>query len=171
MAKKPLPSPEQLRQLLDYYPETGLLFWRQRTGKWSKRWNTLHAGQMAGTIGAYGYRYVKIYDHPITAHRIIWAIVHGYWPETIDHINGRRTDNRLCNLRDVPLVINQRNQGRHITNASGRTGVYWASGKKCWLASIKIKNVQTHLGYFDRFEDAVAARVKAERRHGFTGRQ
>ena len=171
MAKKPLPSPELLRQLLDYDPDTGILIWKPRKGDGSARWNKLHAGQHAGTINVHLYRAIKIFDQNILAHRAIWAMVHGHWPKQLDHRNGVRFDNRLKNLREASQIVNQRNQKRHCTNTSGRTGVYWASGKKCWLASIKIKNVQTHLGYFDRFEDAVAARVKAERRHGFTGRQ
>ncbi len=171
MAKRPLPSPEQLRQLLDYYPETGLLFWRPRTGKWSKRWNTLHAGKMAGTIDAHGYRALKLFDKTYLAHRVIWAMIHGYWPEQLDHRNGKRADNRLRNLRDVPQVVNQRNQGRHRSNKSGRTGVCWGTKRQCWLAYIKVNDVQIALGGFPRFEDAVEARASAERKYGFTGRQ
>ena len=34
MANKPLPTPEVLRQLLTYDPETGKLFWAQRGAEW-----------------------------------------------------------------------------------------------------------------------------------------
>ena len=52
-----------------------------------------------------------IYDKPYRAHRVIWALVHGEWPEgQIDHINGVRDDNRLENLR---VVTNQDNQKKH----------------------------------------------------------
>lgn len=45
MAKHPIPTPEILRQLLDYRPETGKLFWREREG--NARWNTGYAGKEA----------------------------------------------------------------------------------------------------------------------------
>lgn len=48
MAKKPLPTQETLRQLLDYDPQTGALTWKPRTGKWSSRWNKRYAGKIAG---------------------------------------------------------------------------------------------------------------------------
>lgn len=125
MAKKPLPSPEQLRQLLEYDPDTGSLFWRPRTGPYSQRWNTRWAGKRAGTINGDGYRMLKVFDQCLLAHRVVWAMHHGYWPAALDHRNGKRYDNRIKNLREVPHVINQRNQGRHRSNKSGRTGVCW----------------------------------------------
>ena len=58
MATKPLPSQEVLRQLLRYEPETGKLFWRERTPdmfsadgrdpEWKARnWNSKLAGREA----------------------------------------------------------------------------------------------------------------------------
>lgn len=171
MAGTGLPSIELLRQLLECDPETGDLFWKPRTGKWAARWNTLHAGKRAGWIDASGYRAIKVFDQIILAHRVIWAMVHGYWPEALDHINGKRSDNRMRNLRDVPHVINQRNQGRHRSNKSGRTGVCWATKRQRWVAYIKVDSTQIALGEFAKFEDAVEVRKAAEKKYGFTGRQ
>jgi hypothetical protein len=46
--------------------------------------------------------------HQVSAHRVIWMAVHGLIPEgyTIDHINGRRNDNRVANLEAVPHAVN-----------------------------------------------------------------
>lgn len=98
-------------------------------------------------------------------------MVHVRWPGSIDHINGDRDDNRISNLRDVPQVINQRNQGRHRSNKSGRTGVCWGTKRQCWLAYIKVNDRQIALGGFSKFDDAVKARIAAEKKYGFTGRQ
>lgn len=182
MATRRFPTQGELRQLLDYDPETGVLTWRERplelcSGRtealrirgW-KIWNAKYPGKVAGVKGSTCIQ-IKIFDENYPAHRIIWKMLYGSWPECIDHINGDWTDNRLCNLRNVTRQINQRNQKRHCTNTSGRTGVHWLKNYGCWTAQIKMNDVSHNLGRFDRFEDAVAAREEMERKYGFTGRQ
>lgn len=80
----------------------------------------------------------------------------------LDHINGQRADNRLVNLRIGSGGINQRNTARSKRSTSGRTGVSWYKRGKVWKAYIQRSGQREHLGYFVRFEDAVAARAKAE---------
>ena len=48
--------------------------------------------------------------HQVSAHRVIWMSVHGLIPEgfTIDHVNGKRNDNRVANLEAVPHAVNVR---------------------------------------------------------------
>ena len=47
----------------------------------------------------------------ILMHRAIFAVCHGRWPtETIDHINGCKTDNHIENLREASLSDNKINQ-------------------------------------------------------------
>lgn len=47
----------------------------------------------------------------ILMHRAIFAVCHGRWPtETIDHINGCKTDNHIENLREASLSDNKLNQ-------------------------------------------------------------
>lgn len=101
---------------------------------------------------------------------LIWAMVHGHWPDIVDHRNGRRADNRLKNLRNVDQLTNQRNQKRHRSNTSGVTGVHLAKHRGDWLAYIRVEGRQLHLGFFKNKDDAIAARKAAELKHGFTGR-
>ena len=169
MAKMALPTPQQLRQLLNYDPGNGVLTWKPRDGE--LRWSKAHAGNVAGGLTPDGYIFLKIYNVSYGAHRVIWAMVTGKWPVCTDHRNGVRHDNRWQNLRSGTRQMNQRNQGLHKSNTSGRTGVYWHKPWSCWKAAIKMNNATQVLGYFYRFEDAVKARVEAERKHGFSGRQ
>lgn len=169
MAKRPLPTPELLRQLLSYDPKTGHLTWKPRLG--FNRWNARYAGTIAGATDRYGYLSIKIHDKSYLAHRIIWAMRYGCWVECVDHINGEPGDNRLRNLRAVTRKINQRNQKRHSCNTSGRTGVSWNRHRNVWVAQIGVDGRSVYLGSFDQFDDAVKARIKAEKRHCFTGRQ
>lgn len=47
-------------------------------------------------------------------------------------------------------------------NTSGCTGVYWKSGKNNWVAKIKYKGTNIHLGTFALKKDAAIARKAAE---------
>ena len=177
MASKALPSPEVLRQLLRYEPGTGKLFWRERGPEWFTRggsaaaWNDAFAGREAFTAddGA-GYRQGSIFDQSFRAHRIAWAISYGVWPQNhIDHINGDKSDNRLCNLRDASRSENMSNSQKRVDNTSGFKGVSRAAGK--WVARIYARGKKHHIGYFDTAEDAAAAYAKASAElHGEFGR-
>jgi hypothetical protein len=170
-----LPTPEELRALLRYEPETGRLFWRERppemfaTPRAFSTWTARFAGKEAMTaINNYGYRFGTISGRPHLAHRVAWTITSGAWPDAeIDHINGVRTDNRITNLREADRRANARNVGRRLDNSSGCTGVQWHAHSKKWLARIKVNYRQFYLGTFERREDAIAARKAAEVKHGF----
>lgn len=104
----------------------------------------------------------------VKAHRLAWFLKTGKWPELeIDHINGKDYDNRWANLRDVDHSTNMKNQKLHSRNTSGAAGVYWRKDIGRWQAVITANCKKTHLGYFDSFDDAVAARKAAEVEHDF----
>lgn len=46
----------------------------------------------------------------VKLHRAAWALYYGRWPTEIDHLNGIKTDNRLCNLREVSRSENGQNR-------------------------------------------------------------
>jgi len=179
MAKKPLPSPEVLRQLLRYEPETGKLFWKERGPEWfsdgrraakdnAATWNARYSGVEALTaVSGEGYNQGALLGGRYFAHRVIMAMVYGETPEQVDHINGNRQDNRLANLRGVTRQQNQQNKQRLKNNKSGCTGVAWHQVSGKWRSEIKVNNQSLHLGSFYNFDDAVAARKKAEKEHGF----
>ena len=50
------------------------------------------------------------------------------------------------------------------TNTSGYNGVYWSRKNQKWVAQIGFKGKIYYLGSYDRIEDAVEARKKAENR-------
>lgn len=175
MAKRNLPTPTQLCQLLRYDTETGNLYWRERPSSTfpseghARRWNGIWANQRAlAHKGSDGYFKGKIWGIPVRAHRVIWAMAHGNWPENdIDHINHDRSDNRLANLRVVSRAENLRNMTKRRDNTSGVAGVTWKKSSGRWNASIFTGGKRRHLGYFDTIAEAARARSDAERAHGF----
>lgn len=103
------------------------------------------------------------------AHQVAWAYMHGDIEEDfqIDHINGKRDDNRIINLRAIPEADNRRNMARSKRNRSGVTGVSWIRTRGKWLARITYDGRIIDVGRFEVFEEAVAARKEAEKRYGF----
>lgn len=177
MAKGAILPPERLRQLLEYDEITGKLFWLERDGEtWPestasirRAWNARYALEEAfyGIDGA-GYHQGAVFGRYYKAHRVAWAIHHGEWPaHEIDHVNGDPRDNRIANLRSVSHYENLRNCRRSKRNTSGVTGVSWNRVHGKWQACIRINGKTKGLGTFQRFEDAVEARQKAERQAGY----
>jgi hypothetical protein len=184
MASKAIPTPEYLRQLLRYEPETGKLFWRERPASSFKpaarsaehraaNWNAKNAGRPAFTSdNGDGYLTGRVLGNLYRAHRVIWAMHHGAWPSgDVDHINGNRMDNRIANLRDATKSENARNSAKRRDNTSGICGVCWHRHSGKWMVRIKAGGKSVFLGRFANLEDAVKAREMAEKRiGGFTER-
>lgn len=181
MAKRTIPTPAQLRQLLRYEPETGQLFWRERTPdtvnckrestrvRICKNWNARYAGkEVLQTASIRGHAYISVMCVKCLTHRVAWAVYHGEWPRfEIDHINGDQTDNRLENLRDVPHMENMRNCQMDHRNSTGQTGVWWDKSRGVFQAYITERRSRIALGRFKTIEEAVAARKAAELVLGF----
>jgi hypothetical protein len=179
MAKNPLPTLDLLRQLLDYDAETGTFVWRTRTpdlmralGKSTHStnwWNARYAGKEAGgPSGGPGYWQIAVGKRIYFAHRLAWLLHHGTEPiDEIDHINGHRADNRICNLREVSTAQNRKNQCISSHNTSGIIGVNWHKRDRRWRAFIKVNGRSVHLGNFIEVHEAIAARKSAEIRYGF----
>lgn len=168
MAKRQLPSPEVLRQLLRYEPETGKLFWKERGQEWfpagtkPSSWNKRLAGKEAAWASDQGYKRITVCHVAVGAHRAAWAIHYGEWPaQPIDHIDGDRANNRISNLRVVPVAENNRNCARRKDNRSGIAGVYYSNTFNRWKAEVRLNGRKIALGTFSTREEAVSARQKA----------
>lgn len=175
-------SIEQLHKLLRLDPETGRLFWRERTtdqfkegeGRYTaaraaKIWNSRYANKPAlAARHKSGYLQGKLFYTDLLAHRVVWALYHEAWPDGhIDHINGDRADNRPVNLRDVDRSANMKNQSLSKANTAGATGVYHFKQTGQYDAYITDSGKREYLGRFDTLAEAASARRQAERRLGF----
>lgn len=102
------------------------------------------------------------YLHRAIAHRM-GDVAEGL---KVDHINGDTLDNRRSNLRVVSHRDNIRNRkGPNKGSASGHLGVSPDKARGGWRAYIKLDNKMLWLGRFDNIDDAVSARINAEKKH------
>ena len=158
-------TPERLKSLLNYNPETGEFTWlvnrrRDLVGKIAGC--SKHAG------GGKFYTYVKIDGKQYYAHRLAWLYTFGAWPENqIDHVNQDSLNNRLSNLRDVTGSENLNNQKMSKNNLSGVTGVIFRNKSQKWEACIRVNGKLIHLGLFNLKADAIVARKNAEVKYNF----
>lgn len=172
-------SPQELRRLFSYDPETGALTWTRRSpamftdGAQTAEhrcaiWNGRYDGAAALNVRLpTGYLCGRVNGKRVLAHRVVWAISFDRWPQfEIDHMNGDPSDNRIANLRDVPRRENARNLKVYSANKSGVSGVgRWHNGR--WRAYISSSGSAIHLGSFESKADAVMARRAAEQALGY----
>ena len=109
-----------------------------------------------------GYFTGRVLKDTYKAHRVIWAMHYGEWPRgQIDHINHDRSDNRIENLRDVTMSVNQRNAGLRVDNKSGYVGVRLKVASNRWVAYLNTDAGLEHIGTFSCATAAIFARKKA----------
>lgn len=120
-------------------------------------------GAPVGWLTERGYIRIKVGGKIFMAHRIAWLLSTGRWPKNqIDHINGKRSDNRLINLREATQSENTRNSIIRNDNKSGVTGVCFHKQSKKWQADIRINKKIKYLGLFPSIREAMIVRKKAE---------
>lgn len=152
-----------LKDAMDYDPATGI-FIRKITMNCKAL-----KGQEVGYLNPEGYRLTKLYGTCYSVHRLAWLYVYGYDPENeIDHINGIRDDNRICNLREATRQCNMRNTGVRKDNKSGVTGIYKRKGKDTWIVYLRVNCKPIYIGEYLVFDDAVINRYKAERVYNYS---
>lgn len=144
------PAIERIREVLDYDPATGICAYRSGKGRGGARTKD-------------GYIQVFIDRRPYMAHRVAWLLSTGSWPsEQIDHRNGIRNDNRLCNLREATNAENCQNKAGRRGTASRFIGVVWHKRDNRWLAQIRVDGKVRHLGSYLSEEAAAEAYAKAK---------
>jgi predicted phosphodiesterase len=129
-----------------YDPETGNIY--SRLGKILKRKNKgyVHIGTTINkkTLNLFG-------------HNFAWYCVYGNCDtDQIDHINGVRDDNRICNLRNVNKNQNQWNR---------KTAKGYNFYRNKYQAQIQVNNKRIYLGYFTTEQEARQAYLNAKEKY------
>ena len=148
--------PKEIFDYFAYDPETGIMRWKIDNGSSNPQ------GKIIGHKNKRGYIEARFKGKGYLSHRVAWAI--GYdtlkVPLILDHINGDRSDNRLCNLR---AATGQQNSFNKKSIRNGLKGASFYKRKNKWQSQIKFNGKCKHLGYFDTEIEAHEAYCRAAR--------
>ena len=150
---------EILKEQLSYDAITGLFTFKKKKGG-------MLPGSVAGYVQRDGYVAISINGVQYKAHRLAWLYLYGNFPpHHIDHINMKKDDNRINNLREATRSQNYMNREVYSNNKLGVKGVHMCGAK--FRALIKKDGKQICLGIYKTLEDARAAYNNAsELMHG-----
>jgi hypothetical protein len=148
-----------LKDLIHYCQDTGVF-------KWKKSRRGIKTNVALGCDNGFGYLRITVLGKSYYAHRLAWFYVHGVWADEIDHINGIKSDNRICNLRNVNRQENATN--KHGAQKNSKTKVLGVSPHKRsgkWQAHICVAKQRKYLGLFDDINEAHKAYLIEKERY------
>ena len=96
----------------------------------------------------------KLSDKTIHMHQILMWCPNKY---EVDHINGDKLDNRLCNLRIATHQQNIFNKPPTKQNKSGYKGVSWDKRRGKWVTSVFISGKEVYKKRFLSKKEAAKA--------------
>lgn len=148
---------DELKALFFYAPETGIFKRLEKAGRPTK----------TGAVGSPdkdGYLRVKIQEKTHSLHRLAFLYMTGEQPKnSIDHINGKRDDNKFANLREATPRQNSQNRQAQVKNKNLPLGVFAEPGG--FRARIRVNGKRVHLGTFKTPDDAAKAYQEAKNKH------
>ena len=130
------------KELWNYDEHTGIF--------WSRRYK----GVKVGSVTKAGYTVIEVGGRQYLAHRLTWLYCHGTLPETLDHIDGCRSNNTISNLRVATTSENAWNMQKHRDNTSGIKGVC-PTGKGTYRAYVN-HHGKMYQAYFKTVAEAQA---------------
>ena len=94
----------------------------------------------------------------LLGHQFAYYWVYRKVVDIIDHINGTKYDNRICNLRSVTSQQNSFNRKK-------AKGYYYHKGAKMWQSNITISGKQIYLGMYNTEEEARQVYLTAKEKY------
>ena len=152
------------------YLVENVLYWGEPVNCLKKKRASYFLNTQAGTVSPRGYIQVRRGVQKFMAHRIIWGMHYGSWPESgIDHINGDRLDNRIENMRDETQFANCKNAAKYprkepwIATGVNRSGYGFT-------AHAQVDKKAVYLGKFKCHTAAMITRKQFDQSNGFSDR-
>ena len=101
---------QRCNELFEY--RDGMLYRKQKT-------RNTEIGAVAGNKRKDGYFHVRVDGKRQMWHRIIFVMHFGWAPETVDHIDGNPSNNKIENLRAATRAQNQHNRKQNKNCLTG----------------------------------------------------
>lgn len=134
---------EYLKAKLVYNPETGLF--------------TNKKGKVLGHYDKDGYLRITLNGKIYRTGKLAVLYMTGKYPDTVDHINRIRDDNRYINLRLCDMKQNSQNCTKPKNNTSGFPGLSLCNKGKQYLCSIQANGIRYSKCFsLDKKEEAIA---------------
>ena len=150
---------EEIAELKTLYEYRDGELWYLRT------WGKTIAGAAVKYISRGGYKRINHNKKTYLVHRIIFLLVNGEWPDTVDHIDGNKLNNHISNLRAATITQNNCNRAINKNSSSGIKGVCWHKGAKKWRVQIRVDGIKKALGLFSSIEEAKSCIEKARQQY------
>jgi len=147
-------SQKRLKEVVTFDEETGEFFYVE---------NGLPAGWNCD-----GYVRVRIDGADYQAHRLVWFLLYGYFPQIdIDHIDKDRSNNRPNNLRLATRSQNMLNTSAHKDSATGIKNVSFRKDTGKFSVRLSIDGKYKVIGSYNSLEEAaIVAKNAREKYHG-----
>ena len=114
-------------------------------------------GKRMGTPLNNQYLTFNLKNKRYLVHRAVYVMHHGVYPETVDHINNDRSNNKIENLRGATQAQNNKNASLSKRNTSGVKGIAWIEASRKWKAKCMVDRIDHYLGMYESMDDAVRA--------------
>jgi len=142
---------EEIKDLIEYDPNTGLLQWKiRKRGRCKKGWFT---GTILISKDGKKYYRIQVEHKKYLVSRVAYLLMMKEWPrDEIDHKNGDSLDNSWNNLRAAIPSQNSKNKNVYRNNILGVKGVCKYRNK--YKAQIMIGGAVQYLGLYNTVEEA-----------------
>lgn len=149
---------ERLKELLSYDEDSGNLTWLINKKSAKK-------GNIVGSKSKQPYCEVHIDGKKYLAHRLVWFYSYGFWPETIDHIDGNTRNNAIKNLREVTISQNSLNKRKSKSNLCGAKNVSFKRDRNKYAVNLDVDGKPRHIGHYANVELAIVAATEARNKY------
>ena len=112
------------------------------------------------TVTSRGYRKIQFQSRSWLVHRLVFCYHHGYFPEVVDHIDGKVENNRIENLQGCTQVENIAKARVFKTNKTGFKGVSYHKTAKKYEGYFWKNYKKVHCGLWSTPEEAYREREK-----------
>ena len=139
----------------------GALYWKISPAR------NVFSGDRAGTLAKNGYVQIRVHGKIYKEHRLIYLLHHKILPKMLDHIDGKRSNNKIENLRIASYSENNLNRPVHKRSATGVKNVSFCCNSNKYKVGLAVNNKFKHIGYFNNIELAELVAIEArDKYHG-----